>query len=196
VDAPAAGLLPAVSGLQIGVVAPFEEDPENELRVKVILPGVDAKQDKAVWARLAAPDAGKARGYFFRPEPKDEVVVGFFNDDPRRPVILGALFGSKNAPPDAMGKPSKKNDKSGIVTKFGTKITLLDPDKNKASVSIETANKNKLVIDDSEKSVLLSDQHGNSITMGEKGIEIKSKKDLSLKIQGDVKIAGRKVDIK
>lgn len=195
-DTPAAGLLPAVSGLQIGVVADFEDDPDKELRVKVILPGVDAKQDKAVWARLATPDAGKARGYFFRPEPKDEVVVGFFNDDPRRPVILGALFGSKNAPPDAMGKPSKKNDKSGIVTKFGTTIQLLDPDKGKASVTIETANKNKLVIDDDAKSILLSDQHGNSITMGEKGIEIKSKKDLSLKIQGDVAIAGRKVDIK
>ncbi|WP_437664827.1 type VI secretion system tip protein VgrG [Sorangium sp. So ce1182] len=195
-DTPAAGLLPAVSGLQIGVVADFEEDPDKELRVKVILPGVDAKQDKAVWARLAAPDAGKARGYFFRPEPKDEVVVGFFNDDPRRPVILGALFGSKNAPPDVMGDPSEKNDKSGIVTKFGTKITLLDPDENKASVSIETANKNKLVIDDSAKSVLLSDQHGNSITMGEKGIEIESKKDLNLKIDGNVTIAGKEVNIK
>ncbi|WP_437787393.1 type VI secretion system tip protein VgrG [Sorangium sp. So ce1097] len=195
-EAPAAGLLPAVSGLQIGVVADFEDDPDEELRVKVILPGVDAKQDKAVWARLAAPDAGKARGYFFRPEPKDEVVVGFFNDDPRRPVILGALFGSKNAPPEAMGKPSKKNDKSGIVTKFGTTIQLLDPDENKASVSIETANKNKLLIDDGAKSIVLSDQHKNSITMGEGGIEIKSKKDLNLKIDGNVTISGKKVDIK
>ncbi|WP_437575246.1 type VI secretion system tip protein VgrG [Sorangium sp. So ce887] len=195
-DTPAAGLLPAVSGLQIGVVAGFEEDPDEELRVKVILQGVDAKEGKGVWARLATPDAGEARGYFFRPEPNDEVVVGFFNDDPRRPVILGALFGSKNAPPDVMGKPSGKNDKSGIVTKFGTKITLLDPDKEKASVSIETANKNKLVIDDSAKSILLSDQHGNSITMGEKGIEIESKKDLNLKIDGTVTITGKEVNIK
>ncbi|WP_437949012.1 type VI secretion system tip protein VgrG [Sorangium sp. So ce296] len=187
-EAPAAGLLPAVSGLQIGVVADFEDDPDEELRVKVILPGVDAKQDKAVWARLAAPGAGKARGYFFRPEPKDEVVVGFFNDDPRRPVILGALFGSKNAPPDTMGKPSKKNDKSGIVTKFGTKIQLLDPDENKASVSIETANENKLLIDDGAGSIVLSDQHENSITMGKDGIEIKSEK-------GKVTISGKGVDI-
>ncbi|MGK3963625.1 type VI secretion system tip protein VgrG [Sorangium sp. So ce118] len=197
-DTPAAGLLPAVSGLQIGVVADFEDDPDKELRVKVILPGVDAKQDKAVWARLAAPDAGKARGYFFRPEPKDEVVVGFFNDDPRRPVILGALFGSKNAPPDVMGDPSEKNDKSGIVTKFGTAITLLDPDKDKASVTIETANKNKLVIDDDAKSILLSDQHGNSIAMGEDGIKITSGKDLSLTIEGKKKvtITGKEVDVK
>ncbi|WP_437963918.1 type VI secretion system tip protein VgrG [Sorangium sp. So ce260] len=197
-DAPAAGLLPAVSGLQIGVVADFEDDPDKELRVKVILPGVEAKADKAVWARLAAPDAGKARGYFFRPEPQDEVVVGFFNDDPRRPVILGALFGSKNARPDVMGDPGAKNDKSGIVTKFGTAITLLDPDKDKASVTIETANKNKLVIDDDAKSILLSDQHGNSITMDKDGIKITSGKDLSLTIEGKdkVTITGKEVDVK
>ncbi|HTN91156.1 MAG TPA: phage baseplate assembly protein V, partial [Sorangium sp.] len=127
--------------------------------------------------------------YFFRPEPEDEVVVGFFNDDPRRPVILGALFGSKNAPPKAMGTPSEKNEKSGIVTKFGTTIQLLDPDENKASVSIETANKNKLLIDDGAKSIVLSDQHENSITMGESGIEIKSE-------TGNVTISGKKVDIK
>ncbi|APR88504.1 VgrG protein [Minicystis rosea] len=194
-DAPAAGLLPAVSGLQIGVVADFEDDPDDELRVKVILPGVDAKQEKAVWARLAAPDAGKARGYFFRPEPKDEVVVGFFNDDPRRPVILGALFGSKNTPPDAMGKPSKDNDKSGIVTKFGTKIVLLDPKEKKASVTIETANENKLVIDDDAQSIVVSDEHKNSITMSKKGIEIASEKDLNLQIKGKVTISGNEVDI-
>ena len=54
-----------------------------------------------LWARLASPDAGKERGFFFRPEPGDEVVVGFLNDDPRQPVILGALYSSKNAPPRA-----------------------------------------------------------------------------------------------
>ena len=186
-DAPAAGLLPAVSGLQIGVVAKFEDDPDKELRVKVILPGVEAKEDKAVWARLASPDAGNGRGYFFRPEPKDEVVVGFLNDDPRRPVILGALYGSKNAPPKPMGKPSEKNDKKGIVTRLGTKFELLDTDEGKASVTLETANHNKLVIDDDKKTILLSDQHGNTIKMGEGGIEIKSGKK--------VKIEGKEVDV-
>jgi uncharacterized protein involved in type VI secretion and phage assembly len=126
------------------------------------------------------------------------VVVGFFNDDPRRPVILGALFGSKNAPPGVMGKPSGKNDKKGIVTKLGTTIQLLDIDKEKTSVTIETAKHNKLVIDDDAKSILLADQHGNSITMGKDGIEITSGKDLSLTIEGKKKvtITGKEVDVK
>ncbi|AUX33632.1 MULTISPECIES: type VI secretion system tip protein VgrG [Sorangium] len=201
-EAPAAGLLPAVSGLQIGVVAEFEDDPDEELRVKVILPGVDAKQDKAVWARLAAPDAGKARGYFFRPEPKDEVVVGFFNDDPRRPVILGALFGSKNAPPKVMGKPSKKNDKSGIVTKFGTTIQFLDPDDGAKSIVLSDRHENSISMGEGGieiKSKSKGDQDSitqNSITMGKDGIEITSSKHLNLKIDGNVTISGKEVDIK
>src|SRR6185503_836971 len=40
-DAPAAGLLPGINGLHIGVVDKFEEDPDKEFRVKLILPGID-----------------------------------------------------------------------------------------------------------------------------------------------------------
>ena len=90
IDTPAAGLLPAVNGLQIGLVDKFEADPDKEFRVKVILPGIDEKEG-VVWARLASPDAGKNRGYFFRPEPGDEVAVGFFNADPRQAGSLGAM---------------------------------------------------------------------------------------------------------
>lgn len=189
IEAPAAGLLPAVNGLQIGVVAEFAEDPDKELRVKVILPGVDAKKG-FVWARLAAPDAGKDRGWCFRPEPKDEVVVGFLNGDPRHPVILGALHGSKNSAPERFGAPSDKNEKKGIVTRKGTVIGFTDGDK--ASVFIETAGKNKLLLDDDAKKIVLSDEHGNTITMSKDGITLKSAKDLKLEADGDVKIKGKK----
>jgi Rhs element Vgr protein len=194
VDAPAAGLLPAVTGLQIGVVSDFESDPDGELRVKVALPGVDPEK-ALVWARLASPDAGKARGFYFRPEPKDEVVVGFLDNDPRYPIILGALYGSKNPPADAMGKPSDKNDKKGIVTKQGTTIGFIDGDK--ASVFIETAGKNKLLLDDDGKQISIKDQHGNSITMDKDGIVLKSIKDFKIDAaDGNVEIKGSKVDVK
>ncbi len=73
---PAAGLLPAVSGLQIGVVTVLENDPDGEDRIKVRLPLVSAAEE-GIWARIATLDAGKERGTFFRPEIGDEVVVGF-----------------------------------------------------------------------------------------------------------------------
>ena len=192
VEAPAAGLLPAVSGLQIGVVASLDEDPDGELRVPVLLPGLDAEK-KTVWARLASPDAGKDRGYLFRPEPEDEVVVGFFNSDPRHPVILGSLYGSKNAPAQALS-PNDKNEHKGLVTKKGTTIGFVDGDK--PSVFIETANKNKLLLDDDAEEITLSDQHGNKITMNKDGVMIKSAKDFKLDASGNVEIKGSKVDVK
>jgi Rhs element Vgr protein len=193
-DAPAAGLLPAVSGLQLGVVADFEEDPDKELRVKVVLPGIDSKKSAAVWARLAAPEAGKGRGYFFRPEPKDEVVVAFLNGDPRCPVILGALYGSKNEPPSAMGALDDKNEKRGIVTRKGSVIGFVDGDE--ASVFIQTPKGGKLLLDDGEESISLSDKHGNSITMSKDGIVVKSAKELNLEADQAVQIKGSEVNVK
>ena len=193
-EPPAAGLLPAVSGLQIGVVADFEADGEGELRVKVLLPSIDMQKTSAVWARLASPDAGNGRGYYFRPEPKDEVVVGFLNSDPRCPVILGSLFSSKNLQPTAMGTPDADNLKRGIVSKKGTTIGFVDSDK--PSVFIETPQKNKLLLDEDTGGISLKDQNGNSITLDKNGITIQSAKALTIKASKDVSITGSKVDIK
>ncbi len=193
VDAPAAGLLPAVNGLQIGIVAPFEQDPEKEFRVKVILPGIDEKKG-AVWARLASPDAGKDRGYFFRPESGDEVVIGFFNDDPRQAVVLGSMYSSKNAPPQAVSQLTEDNKNKAIVTKTGTTIKFLDD--AKSSISIETPESNKIVLDDDAQTIQIADSHGNKITMSKDGIEIKSAKDVKIDASGNVEIKGTKVDVK
>ena len=192
VDVPAAGLLPSVNGLQVGVVDQFEDDPDKELRVKVVLPGIDEKKG-AVWARLATPDGGKERGYFFRPEQGDEVVVGFFNDDPRQAVILGAMYGSKNTPPKDM-EPTKDNIKKGIVSKSGIVLGFVDD--KKPSVFIETPGANKIIVDDDKQNIQITDQHGNSITMSKDGIEIKSAKDLKFEASGNVEIKGSKVDVK
>lgn len=191
VDAPAAGLLPSVHGLQIGIVDKFQEDPDKEFRVRVNLPGIDDKG--AIWARLASPDSGNQRGFFFRPETGDEVVVGFFNDDPRHAVILGALYGSKNAPPKALSKLTKDNFRKAIVTKKGTTIEF---DDEKVTVFVQTPGKNKILLDDDKKAVTLSDQHGNTITMDDKGITIKSAKDIKIDASNNVEIKGMKVDVK
>lgn len=190
----AAGLLPAVRGLQIGVVADFEKDPDGELRVKVLLPSIDMQKTSAVWARMATPDAGGLRGFYFRPEPNDEVVVGFLNEDPRCPIILGSLFGSKNAPPASMGTPDADNLKRGIVSKKGLSIGFVDADK--PSLLIETPQQNRLLLDEDSGGICLSDQNGNSIKLDKNGITITSAKALKIAASKDVAITGSKVDIK
>jgi Rhs element Vgr protein len=191
-DSPAAGLLPAISGLQVGVVDEFEDDPKSEFRVKVIIPAI-GQSEGAVWARLATPDAGAGRGYFFRPEPGDEVVIGFFNNDPRQPVILGAMHSSANAPAEDL-ELSADNIHKAIITKKGTRIAFVDDDKS--SVLIETADSNTIVLDDDGQAIRISDQHGNTITLNEDGIEIKSAKDLIIEATGNVEIKGKSVDVK
>ena len=52
-DVPAAGLLPGISGLHIGIVDAFEADPEKQFRVKVILPGID-EATGSVWSASPA----------------------------------------------------------------------------------------------------------------------------------------------
>ena len=194
IDAPAAGLIPGLLGLQIGLITDSGDDPEKEFRVKVTLPGVTTG-DASVWARLCAPDAGNQRGYFFRPEVGDEVVVGFLNNDPRHPVVLGSLYGSKNAPPDDLNKDLDKNKLKGIVTRKGTTISFLDDDKS--AVFIQTPGKNKILLDDDAKAIKLTDQNGNTLTMDENGIEMKSAKNFTIDASdGNVEIKGSQVDVK
>lgn len=192
-DVASAGLLPPISGLQVGVVDAFEADPDEQLRVRITLPAIDA-EDGVVWARLATPDAGVGRGFFFRPEAGDEVVVGFLNNDPRQAVILGAMYSSTTTPPDDYAELAEDNLNKGIVTKKGTKISFIDADK--ASVFIETAQSNKILLDDDTETIEIVDQHGNSITMSSSGIEIKSASDFKIDASGDVEIKGSKVDVK
>ena len=199
---PAAGLLPPVSGLQVGVVGEFMKDAEGQYRVKVKIPSLDPNMP--IWARLASLDAGKGRGFCFRPEKGDEVVLGFFNEDPRHPVIIGALHSSANTLPERFATLSEKNALKGLVTKKGTIIGFDEQDDGNASVYIETANKNKILLDDAKKTISLADQHGNVITLDEHGITIKSAKDITLeaggklgmKCNGDAQMdSGGKVEI-
>jgi Rhs element Vgr protein len=191
-EAPAAGLLPPISGLQIGIVDGFADDPDGEHRIKVKLAVLDDEQG-SLWARLAVPEGGKARGYLFWPELGDEVVVGFFNDDPRQPVVIGALYSSVNTPPEAIGPRTEDNYVKGIVTKAGIILAFND---ELPALTIETPAGNKLVIDDDAGSIVISDANGNTVTLDDAGISIETDGDFKLVAGGNVTIEGSAVDVK
>ena len=85
-------------GLVVGMVSAIADDPDAAGRVKVSLPGLDTTIESQ-WARLAVLGGGAKRGMVFLPEVGDEVLVGFEGGDVRRPVVLGGLFGKKDALP-------------------------------------------------------------------------------------------------
>lgn len=186
---PAAGLLTGVSGLQMGIVTKLESDPEGEDRIKVRLPLVST-QDEGIWARVATLDAGNARGTYFRPEIDDEVIVGFLNDDPRYPVVLGMCHSSAKPAPE----PAKDdNHHKGYVSREKLKFTF---DDEKKVIVLETPGGNKMTLSEDAKGILIQDQNGNKITLDNSGIKIESTKDLTLKAAKNLKIEGMNVDIK
>jgi phage baseplate assembly protein gpV len=98
-------------------------DPEKLARVKLKFPTLPG-QDASTWAPLAALGAGADRGWFFLPEIDDEVLVMFEHGDIDRPVVIGALYNGKDAPPDG-GRGGGEGRRS-IVSRSGSRIVLDD----------------------------------------------------------------------
>lgn len=183
-EKPASAMLPAITGLQIGTVTEISDDPDSECRVLVKLPVVDNKTESGIWARVAREYAGAERGFFFLPEEGDEVIIGFINDDPRDPVILGAVNSSKNTTPM---QATRENNEKAIVSRSGMQILFNEKDK---SVSIITPNKKTILVDDSNGVISLKDENNNIIEMNSEGITIQSQKKITLKAGTDVVVEG------
>lgn len=188
-ELPASGIIPAVSGLQIGVVSQLEEDPNGENRILVKIP-IFNQDEQGIWTRVATLDAGENRGSFFLPEIGDEVIVGFINDDPNHAVILGMLHSSaKPAPITA----SDDNHEKGFVTRSEMKLLFND---DKKSVTIETPGGKKIIIDEDAGTIKIEDDNSNIITLDSNGIIMESGSDLSIKANGDCNIEATNINIK
>lgn len=186
---PASGLLPAIKGLHVGIVSQLEEDPDGEDRILVTIPIVDGEK-QGVWCRVSTLDAGENRGSFFRPEIKDEVIVGFINEDPNDPVVLGMLHSSAKPAPIVA---ADDNHIKGFVTRSEMKLTF---DDDKISVTIETPAGKKIVMDEDAGVITIEDENSNIITMDSNGIIMESAGDIGIKATGDVTIEGMNVGIK
>ena len=86
---PASGLLPGARGLLNGTVKQIFGDPDSQYRILVDIPLFDTN-GSGIWARLSNFYSTSGAGAFFLPEVGDEVILGFLNEDPRFPVILGS----------------------------------------------------------------------------------------------------------
>lgn len=178
----ASGLLPGIEGLHIGVVKKLDADPEGQYKVQVSIPVLQAETD-GVWARLMQFYASDGIGAFFVPEIGDEVVLGYFNNDPSNPVILGSLYSSNRKPAYEL---TSDNFKKAIVTKSKLKLEF---DDDKKVVTIVTPGNNTIVISDDDKSILLQDQNSNKVKLSQDGILLDSPKDITISAKGKVSIS-------
>ncbi len=184
----AAGMLPAVSGLQIGIVNKLEGDPDGEDRIQIRMPMIDANED-GVWTRICTLDAGpNERGTVFRPEIGDEVIVGFLYGDPRQPVMLGMLHSSANP---AHIPASDDNDEKGYKSRKGIEVFF---DDKKLTYEAKLPSGRIVKLDDDAGEIYMEDPSGNRVTLNDDGITFDSPKDVLIKAGGDIVMEGTNID--
>jgi Rhs element Vgr protein len=172
-----------IKGLHIGKVTKIDADPDGEYKIQVLIPSLQ-QTGLGVWARLGHLYATSGAGSFFIPEVGSSVVIGFLNEDPRFPVVLGSLYNSKNAPPETI---SAANPKKAIISKSLLKLEFDDADK---IITLLTPGGNKLIISDKDKGITLEDLNGNKIKTSTSGIEITSDFNITIKSGQKVAISG------
>ncbi|AZC38226.1 phage baseplate assembly protein V [Pseudomonas chlororaphis] len=180
-----AAVVPRASGVLVGVVDSYQEDPGKLNRLRVKVPAL-MQNDKPLWARFATPYASQESGLCFYPEPGDEVVVGFFADDPCYPVILGAMHNPKNLPPFP---PSTENNQKGLVFGQGDNKQLLMFDRQEGSATLQV-HKDSLTLHQGMQ--LASEQ---DIALSAQNLTLNAKQQVKVEGKSGVQVKGAKVDL-
>jgi Rhs element Vgr protein len=183
---PASGLLPGARGLFNATVKQMYQDPDSQYRILVTVPLFD-QNGAGIWARLANFYSTSGAGAFFLPEVGDEVVLGFLNEDPRYPVILGSLYSSSSNQPYNGLDPDKQNSIKAIASKSG--ILVKFDDQNKV-LTIITPAQNQVILSDQDSKITIQDNNQNSIVMSSEGITIKSAGNINIQATKNVSITG------
>lgn len=190
----AGGALPAINGLQHGVVIQVNDDPDGEYRVLINIPIIDNLEGEGVWARVSQLYATEDCGMISFPEVGDEVILGFFDNDPTYPVILGSLYSSKRmVTTEESHDPTAENHMKGLSFNKGKlRMEFYDePGVNRYKVFTE--DKMMIEIDDDKDTITIDDPvNKNNILMDAAGITMTVDKDLTIDVTGDIKITAGK----
>jgi phage baseplate assembly protein V len=123
-------------------------DPKRRGRVRISVP----EFGEEVWARRATLDAGHEHGTWFVADAGDEVLVAFENGDRRKPVVIGALWGSTQRPPES------NPERTLVRTKHGATV----------------------ILDDGTGGLEVSDLHGNVVKLAADGVTVTSASKLRI----------------
>lgn len=100
----------------------------------------EGKRDEksSCWMRVSQVHAGKGFGGIDTPRIGEEVIVGFLEGDPDKPIIIGRVYNGQNAPPGDLPKSGmvagiKSNSTPGGG---GNNAIMLDDTKGKEALNI------------------------------------------------------------
>ncbi|NRS90688.1 uncharacterized protein involved in type VI secretion and phage assembly [Flavobacterium sp. 7E] len=119
------------------------------------------------WMRMIQPHSGAGKGFYFIPEIGEEVLVGFEGNNAQNPYVLGSQYNGS----ESSGYADGENNVKAIHTRSGTKI----------------------IMNDSEGSILIEDPSGNTWQMdGQGNISVNAPKNFTLNAGGKHHIYCRK----
>ncbi len=195
---------------QLGVVKSMK-DPDNLGRVQVQLLW-QKDGDTTPYIRVMGHSAGvgdgnkKNRGMLFIPEEGDYVVVGFEQNDPAQPFVLGSVHHGKAISTSGMDD----NNTKAISTRSGNTIFFYDKENDKEQeiriltdeknyISIKVPNGKGAIQIYSTDTIELKSE--TSITLTSKDINIKASnnitmeanKDITVKAGSNLKMSGVKI---
>jgi phage baseplate assembly protein V len=151
-----------IDGVVIGIVTSVQP---GQVKVNYKWLSDDHRTD---WIRIATAMSGADRGSFFMPEPGDEALVAFNQGDARDPVIIGFLWNGQDQPPGQDVRDRR------ITSRNGHEIRFLDSTPSHGSVG----------------ALVITDAHGNTITMSNGKITIAASSLLEIRAD-HVTINGR-----
>jgi phage protein D/phage baseplate assembly protein gpV len=173
--ADAAGLTSGIRGLHAGIVSKIAGDSRSgDHRIQVRLPFVAKNPNNTdadgIWARLVNIYAGDQRGFVFRPEIGDEVIVGFINNDPNDAVVLGAVHSDQHIAPNQL-PADDKNPKKGLISHAGMQF-IFDDDGKKITLSAGDDNSPKIELDGNGKKISIVLDGSTSIELSSTGVKV------------------------
>ena len=172
---------------QIAVVKE-NSDPEKLGRIRVQFQW-QGGSEMTPWIRLASTAGGNGQGFFIIPEVDDEVLVGFNNNNPSKPHVLGCMYHGKAKPGDLT---DPKNNKKGIKTKSGNEFFLSD-EGGKEEIKIVNGGNIMIFTLDGPKITITTE---GDLDISAKKISITAETDISISAGGNMSLeAGSEMTI-
>jgi uncharacterized protein involved in type VI secretion and phage assembly len=186
------------NGIVLAVVSSLD-DPEKLGRIQVEYPHLG--NEKSDWIRTVNAMGGPGRGTVFRPEERDEVLVCWEHNDPRRAHVLGGLWSKKDKPPADDGKPVENNwrfihSRSGHILRFddtkgNERIEIIDKDGTRKIVLDSKSRKVQVVCDGD---IEITSSSGD-VKISGKDVSVTASGSLSLTATGSATVKGSSVNL-
>jgi phage baseplate assembly protein gpV len=205
------GALGGVFSLTLATVKNIND--EKKLNRVRCLPIGAPDEELSDWCYVMTPMGGKERGLFLFPQVDDLVVLGYLENDPHRPIVLGGFWNSETTPPYTVA--DGKAEDYCLKTPQKVEFTLHDEDK-KQKLTVTMPSGIVIEIDDEQQTLTTKNKDSDTmltmkmkdgeieltakskltLTSGNASITLEKDGNITVKGSGDVTVDGKGVNVK